>query len=153
VQVVAVHNNFIIGHAVKKQRFIDHSLWFTTTAQDLSPSALEPSLAVAAGKHRHDEKTEQEQDNPQATRQEAQQNEDWHPEKIMRQEKMRMKHDRIPMRHPEEELCTISVLFRTKDVWFVSEEPIDLSLSLRGAVVGASYSLRLAISESQVRAV
>jgi len=34
----------------------------------------------------------------------------------------------------------------------VAEEPIDLSLSLMGAVVGASYSLRLAISESQVRA-
>jgi len=121
VQVVAVHNNFIIGHAVKKQRFIDHSLWFTTTAQttrdkDLSPSALAPSLAVATGKHRHDEKTQQEQDNPQATQREEQQNEDWHPEKIMRQEKMRMKHDRIPLRHPEEELCTISVLFRTKDV-------------------------------------
>jgi len=152
-KVVAVHNNFIIGHAVKKQRFIDHSLWLTTTAKDLSPPTLAPFLNMDEGKqtHRRYEKTEQDGDNTAATRQATKANKDFenrrHPQKRLQQDIMKMRHDQAPLRHPIEELCGISI--RIKDVWFLAEQPIDLPFSLLGAVVGANYSFRLAISDSQ----
>lgn len=49
-KVVAIHNNFIVGHAAKKQRFINHSLWLTATQTTTSPeheSNLMSKLLVA----------------------------------------------------------------------------------------------------------
>lgn len=140
---------------MKKQRFIDHSLWLTTTAKDLSPPTPAPFLKMDEGKqtHRRYEKTEQDGDNTAATRQATKANKDFenrrHPQKRLQQDIMKMRHDQAPLRHPIEELCGISI--QIKDVWFLAEQPIDLPFSLLGAVVGANYSFRLAISDSQVR--
>jgi hypothetical protein len=123
---VAVHNNFILGHAAKKQRFMDFGLWVQLHA---APHSGEDSIKQAAA-IQHDEMPCR----PEGCVEGANVlGETW---------------PRPHIRHPEDEPISIYLQIQYKldgDPTFAVEEPVELPLVVRGTAAGSRYALQWAV--------
>jgi hypothetical protein len=127
--VVAVHNNFILGHAAKKQRFMEFGLWIQQHAAPYSAAdSIKQAVAI-----QHDEMPRR----PEGCLEGTSVSGETRPRRFIR--------------HPEDEPISIYLQIEYKldgDPTFVMEEPAELPLSLKGTVTGSQYSLQWAVYDS-----
>jgi len=120
-QVIAIHNNFIVGHDVKKKRFMDYGLWLLPPDKG---NLLSSTGDTAPESHKE----------LQSRRVSGQAFEK--PPRVVAGS----------TRHPPEEAVSITVLLKGRDK-FVSEEPLTFAISLLGVVAGVSYEFRIDVSD------